>query len=80
MNITDEEVCYVGDEIIDMGVMKRVGLAVAPADAKPDVLEIAHIITKKAGGQGVLRELAEFILRSQVKWDSFCEQIMAKGW
>ena len=80
LNVTEEEVCYVGDEIIDMGVMKRVGLAVAPSDAKPDVLKIAHLITKKAGGQGVLRELAEFILRSQVKWDIFCEKIMAKGW
>ncbi len=80
LNITDEEVCYVGDEIIDMGVMKRVGFAVAPSDAKPDVLKIADFITVKAGGKGVVRELAEFILRAQGKWDKFCEKIMTKGW
>lgn len=80
LNITDEEVCYVGDEIIDMGVMKRVGLAVSPSDGKPDVLAIAHLVTKKAGGQGVVRELAELILRAQGKWEKVCEKIMSKGW
>ncbi len=80
LNITDEEVCFVGDEIIDMGVMKRVGFAVAPSDGKPDVLEIADFITEKAGGKGVVRELGEFILRTQGKWDKFCDKIMNKGW
>ncbi len=80
LNITDEEVCYVGDEIIDMGVMKQVGFAVAPSDAKPDVLKIAHLITQKAGGKGVVRELAEFVLQAQGKWENFCDLIMNKGW
>ena len=80
LNITDEEVCFVGDEIIDMGVMKRVGFAVSPSDGKPDVLKISHFITEKAGGKGVVRELAEFVLRAQGKWDGFCEKIMSKGW
>ena len=80
LNITDEEVSFVGDEIIDMGVMKKVGFAVAPSDAKPDVLEIADLVTKKAGGTGVVRELAEFVLKAQGKWEGFCEKIMSKGW
>lgn len=80
LNITDEEVCYVGDEIIDMGVMKRVGLAVSPSDGKPDVLAISDLVTQKAGGQGVVRELAELILRAQGKWEKVCEKIMSKGW
>lgn len=80
LNITDEEACYVGDEIIDMGVMERVGFAVSPSDGKPDVLKISHYITKKAGGQGVVRELAELILRAQGKWEKVCEKIMTKGW
>jgi 3-deoxy-D-manno-octulosonate 8-phosphate phosphatase (KDO 8-P phosphatase) len=80
LNLTEEEVCFVGDEIIDMGVMKRVGFAVAPSDGKPDVLEIAHFITQKAGGKGVVRELAEFVLQAQGKWDNFCDLIMNKGW
>lgn len=80
LNISEEEVSFVGDELIDMGVMKRVGFAVAPSDAKPDVLKIADLVTEKAGGKGVLRELAEFVLKAQGKWDGFCDKIMNKGW
>ncbi|NLX90278.1 MAG: HAD-IIIA family hydrolase [Firmicutes bacterium] len=80
LNITDEEVCYVGDEVIDCGVMKRVGFAVAPSDAKKMAMEIADYVTEKAGGYGVARELAEFILEAQGKWQPFCEKVMAKGW
>lgn len=80
LDITDEEVAYVGDELIDMGVMKRVGLAVSPSDANPEVQEISHLVTKKAGGQGVVRELAEIILKAQGKWDKVREKIMSKGW
>jgi len=80
LNITDEEVCYVGDEVIDLGVMKRVGFAVAPSDSKKQALEVAHWITQKAGGRGVARELAEFILEAQGKWEPFCEKVTSKGW
>lgn len=80
LNITDEEVCYVGDEVIDLGVMKKVGFAVAPSDAKPQALDAAHWITEKAGGKGVARELAEMLLQSQGKWEKFCEKTMSKGW
>ena len=80
LNISEEEVSFIGDEIIDMGVMKRVGFAVAPCDGKPDVLKISDFISEKAGGRGVLREVAEFVLKAQGKWDGFCEKIMNKGW
>jgi len=80
LNITDEEVCYVGDEIIDLGVMRRVGFSVAPSDGKGQVLEEADWITEKAGGKGVARELAEFILVAQGKWQPFCEKVTSKGW
>lgn len=80
LQITDEEVCYVGDEVIDLGVMQRVGFAVAPSDAKGQALEAAHWVTEKAGGKGVARELAEMILVVQGKWDKFCEKVSSKGW
>ncbi|MBS4025945.1 MAG: HAD hydrolase family protein [Clostridia bacterium] len=78
--ISDEEACFVGDEIIDMGVMKRVGLAVAPSDGRAQVHEISHYVTEKAGGKGVIRELAEFILQAQGKWEGFCDKVINKGW
>ena len=80
LNLTEAEACFVGDEVIDIGVMRRVGLAVAPADAKPIAKEVAHYITRTAGGKGVIRELAEFILRAQGKWDVFVEKVINKGW
>ncbi len=80
LGITDEEACYVGDEVIDCGVMKRVGFSVAPSDAKKLAYEIADWITEKAGGKGVARELAEFLLEAQGKWQPFCDKVMAKGW
>ncbi len=80
LNLQEDEVCYVGDEIIDLGVMRRVGFAVAPSDGKSQAKAAAHYITQAAGGKGVLRELAEFILQAQGKWDSFVEKIASKGW
>ena len=80
LKINDEEVCFVGDEIIDLGVMRRVGFAVAPSSAKRQAIEAAHWITEKGGGKGVARELAEFILEAQGKWEAFCEKILTSGW
>ncbi|MBI5442064.1 MAG: HAD hydrolase family protein [Deltaproteobacteria bacterium] len=75
-----DEICFVGDEIIDMGVMKQVGFAVSPANGVPEVQEISHLVTTRAGGQGVLRELAEFILRAQGKWQGLVDKVSSKGW
>ena len=69
MQITDAEVCYVGDDLVDLSMMKRVGLPVAVADAVPDVIEHADYVTKARGGYGAVREVAEMILKAQGKWD-----------
>ena len=80
MQIGLDEICFVGDEIIDMGVMRQVGLAVSPANGVPEVKEVSHFVTQRAGGQGVLRELGEFILRAQGKWHGLVEKVGSKGW
>jgi 3-deoxy-D-manno-octulosonate 8-phosphate phosphatase (KDO 8-P phosphatase) len=80
LGIGFDEICFVGDEIIDMGVMKQVGFAVSPANGVPEVQEVSHLVTKRAGGQGVLRELAEFILRAQGKWQGLVDKVSSKGW
>jgi 3-deoxy-D-manno-octulosonate 8-phosphate phosphatase (KDO 8-P phosphatase) len=63
-----EEVCYVGDDIVDLGVLKRAGVAVTVADAVPEAKTIAHYQTKAAGGHGAVREVVEMILKAQKKW------------
>jgi 3-deoxy-D-manno-octulosonate 8-phosphate phosphatase (KDO 8-P phosphatase) len=70
----------VGEEIIDMGVMKEVGFAVSPANGVPEVQGISHYVTGRRGGEGMLRELAEFILRAQGKWQGLVDKVSSKGW
>lgn len=72
--LTKDQVVYVGDDIPDLAVMSRVGLAVAPANARPEVKAAAHWVTKASGGEGAFRELVEVILRSQGLWDAIIEK------
>lgn len=80
LGLKDDEVCYVGDEIIDIAVMRRVGLAVAPSDCPPDIREVSHYVTEVPSGKGVVRELAEFILKAQGKWDAIMEKVATMGY
>ena len=63
-----EEVCFIGDDLVDIPAMKKVGLAAAPADAKPEALRVAHLVTAAGGGRGSVREVIEFILKVQGRW------------
>ena len=77
--LTDQDFCYVGDEMIDLGVMRRVGFPVAPANGAVEAKAVAALITKSDGGQGVVRELAEFILKAQDKWEAVITQLSNGG-
>lgn len=63
-----EEIAYIGDDFIDMPVMLKAGLACAVKTSVPEVKKIAHYITKKEGGKGSFREVAELLLKAQGKW------------
>ena len=67
--LAPEEVAYIGDDFTDVVVMRRVGLAIATANARPEMLPIAHYITQAPGGQGAVREVVELLLKAQGKWD-----------
>jgi 3-deoxy-D-manno-octulosonate 8-phosphate phosphatase (KDO 8-P phosphatase) len=64
------EVAYVGDDIIDLPVMRVVGLAIAVANAREDVKDESHVITDHRGGEGAVRDAVEFILKAQGKYES----------
>lgn len=66
--LDDDAVAYVGDDLPDLAVMSKVGLSVAPANSRPEVLAAAHWITKARGGDGAFREIAELILKAQGLW------------
>lgn len=74
LGIKDEEVAYVGDDIVDLPVMRRVGLAVAVADAEEYVRNEAVLITERAGGRGAVREVTDMILRAKGRWDEATER------
>ena len=65
---SDDQVAYVGDDLPDLPVMRRVGLAIAVADAVDEIRECAHFVTNKPGGRGAAREAVELILKAQDKW------------
>jgi 3-deoxy-D-manno-octulosonate 8-phosphate phosphatase (KDO 8-P phosphatase) len=62
------EVCFVGDDVVDLGAMQHAGAAVAVGDGVAEVKETADYVTKAPGGQGAVRETAELILKAQGKW------------
>jgi 3-deoxy-D-manno-octulosonate 8-phosphate phosphatase (KDO 8-P phosphatase) len=63
-----DEVCYVGDDVVDLGALKRAGVAVAVANAIPEAKAMADYVTKVPGGQGAVREVVVLILKAQKKW------------
>lgn len=66
--VKDNEVCFVGDDLPDIPLFKRAGLAVAVADASADAKKHADYVTKSLGGRGAVREVVEKILKAQGKW------------
>jgi 3-deoxy-D-manno-octulosonate 8-phosphate phosphatase (KDO 8-P phosphatase) len=67
--VSADETAYVGDDLPDLVILERVGLAVAVANATAEVKRQAHYTTRASGGDGALREVVELILRAQGRWD-----------
>ena len=68
--VSDEQVAYMGDDLLDIAVLRRVGLAAVPADAAADASACAHWVSPSPGGRGAVRELLEMILKAQGRWES----------
>lgn len=77
-SLNDEEICYVGDDLIDLPILTQVGLAAAVADAMPEVKERVHYVAKFNGGYGGVRDVIERILKAQGKWDAILKGYLAK--
>jgi 3-deoxy-D-manno-octulosonate 8-phosphate phosphatase (KDO 8-P phosphatase) len=77
--ITAEEVAYVGDDIIDLPVMRRVGLAVAVPNARKEVRDEADVVVDHHGGDGAARDAIEYILRAQGKFEQVLQRYLAES-
>ena len=65
-----EEVAYVGDDVVDLPIMRQVGFAATVADAVDDVKPYAHMVTKRCGGRGAVREVCDFLLKESGRWSA----------
>ena len=74
------ETAFIGDDILDIPILKSVGVKFAVANAMPPVMEIADIRTKAAGGSGAVREAIEIILKAQGKWDELVSGYLQERW
>lgn len=68
-----DEVCFVGDDLVDLCLMKKVGLAIAVFNAPAEIKQASDYVTLKEGGRGAVREVAELILKTQDKWKKVSE-------
>lgn len=68
-SLKDEEVAYIGDDLIDLPILTKCGFAGAPSDAATEVLDCVQFASKFRGGDGAVREFIEFVLKSQNLWD-----------
>jgi 3-deoxy-D-manno-octulosonate 8-phosphate phosphatase (KDO 8-P phosphatase) len=76
--LTDEEVAFMGDDLLDLPVLRRVGLSAAPADAAAEVRARVNWVSSLKGGRGAARELVELVLRAQGRWDGLVSGYLAE--
>ena len=76
-NLEDKDVGFVGDDLVDLPVLRKVGFSAAVPDAVPEVKEIVDYITTKKGGEGAVREVCELLLKAQNKWEAVTEKYHA---
>jgi 3-deoxy-D-manno-octulosonate 8-phosphate phosphatase (KDO 8-P phosphatase) len=74
--VSAERMCAIGDDVPDLGMMANCGLAVAVADACPEVRQAAHFVTRAVGGRGAVREAIELILHAQGRWSPIVERFL----
>jgi 3-deoxy-D-manno-octulosonate 8-phosphate phosphatase (KDO 8-P phosphatase) len=68
-DLADADVAFMGDDVLDLPLLRRAGLAACPSDASAECLDAAHWVATRAGGAGCVRELLEAVLRAQDAWD-----------
>lgn len=76
LSLSQEQIAYVGDDVIDLPAMRRAGIAIAVADAHSLVRQHADLVTTAAGGRGAVREVCELIMESQATLDSALERYL----
>lgn len=77
LGLTEEQVAFIGDDVVDLPILSRAGFAVSVPNGRPEVHARAHYITEAAGGHGAVREACEFVLRASGTYDRVMAQFLA---
>ena len=67
--LTDEQVAYVGDDVVDLPILRRVGFSATVADAVPEVLTLVDYVASKPGGRGAVREICDMLIKASGRWE-----------
>lgn len=76
LRASDEQVCAIGDDLMDLPILRRAGLAVAVSNAVDEVKAVAHYVTRRAGGRGAVREVVDLILKTKGVWDEIMQRYL----
>ncbi len=72
--LTDEQVAYVGDDVVDLPILSRVGFSATVADAVPEIFPLVDYVASRSGGRGAVREICDLLLRASGKWDELTKR------
>ncbi len=72
--LTDEQVAYVGDDVVDLPILRRVGFSATVADAVPDVAPLVDFVASHSGGRGAVREICDLLLQASGQWDELTKR------
>lgn len=75
--VRPEESCYVGDDIVDVPILRGVGFSAAPSDAEPYVREAVDYVASRPGGRGAVREIIDFLLKANGSWETVTAKYFA---
>ncbi len=72
--LNDDQVAYMGDDVVDLPILRRVGFSATVADAVPDVPPLVDYVTRRSGGRGAVREVCDLLLRASGHWDELTKR------
>ena len=73
--IKEQDIAYIGDDLPDISIMRKIGIPIAVANAHENVIEVAHMVTSAKGGAGAIREVCEAIIKAQDNWEAVIKQL-----
>jgi 3-deoxy-D-manno-octulosonate 8-phosphate phosphatase (KDO 8-P phosphatase) len=79
LQLTADEVAYVGDDVVDLPVLREVGFSATVADAIEDLKPFVHLVTERPGGRGAVREICDYLLKESGRWDAISDRYFNSG-